>query len=704
MTILDQFYWLTTDRTPPIRTSVALVRSPSSSHLPFHWCSPRTIFTCLGLAIGIYVVYPTIFPSKKMFTRRPDKHTTGLVNLRNDCFANASLQALSSLAGLTEYLNEFLLQYLQLKEFFERKGIMEQVIEGRAGEVPSKKGRFDWHKFSFPLHDALADIDSVLQQTLTTSTTVSVWTFLHRLEAIFNSRISRSQHDAHELTMLVMETLEMENLKLLSILAYTKENLHKIIDARASDYRQLNWQVVEFPFHGLVLSKMQCTRCNKTSKPHFSAFLVMTLCVPQLLTSSVESLLSDAESERIDGYHCVVCRAKHTIAAIQQNPKLTLDDMEETITSLETIANGYINDDVSTEVEALFKRIPGQVVSTVVASRSIIKPPKIFAIHLSRSTFNGQSVIRNPCRVKFGDRLSLSIGHYHLELQSLAENGTPEEQTHSRVLTTDVNDVEDETVQREDFEEHGSEEASLDVTSVAGASMNSENTTPRETFSQLPKEAFKSVTSLNTHNSISDEAASHLNASRDQLERLSESFSQFDFAENDVYTYKLKSMIRHQGSHSQGHYEAYKRKPTFVKMKDGTIMRLSPKINRSLLGETAALGNGSIANDVAEHQGENHKSKISLMKQPEVIDSTVSERDVTSGLHSPREVSVVLPPAPLTEQLTQAIEPATKKFKKLSSVVKHPFWRISDSQVSETSTETVLDETSSVYMLYYERK
>ena len=46
-----------------------------------------------------------------------------------------------------------------------------------------------------------------------TTRTISVWTFLHELENIFNAKMSRSQHDAHELTQLINETLENENLK-----------------------------------------------------------------------------------------------------------------------------------------------------------------------------------------------------------------------------------------------------------------------------------------------------------------------------------------------------------------------------------------------------------------------------------------------------------------------------------------------------------
>ena len=62
-----------------------------------------------------------------------------------------------------------------------------------------------------------------------TTRTISVWTFLHELENIFNAKMSRSQHDAHELTQLINETLENENLKFKSFVRFITLNLETIL-------------------------------------------------------------------------------------------------------------------------------------------------------------------------------------------------------------------------------------------------------------------------------------------------------------------------------------------------------------------------------------------------------------------------------------------------------------------------------------------
>ena len=90
-----------------------------------------------------------------------------------------------------------------------------------------------------------------------------------------------------------------------------------------------------------------------------------------------------------------------------------------------------------------------------------MKPPKIFGLHLSRSSFDGQVVTRNSCRVKFSDKMTLSIGkEYHDKLKQFQtmvqkEDEKLREKYTSNVLTTDENDMEDEDVQREDIDEKG---------------------------------------------------------------------------------------------------------------------------------------------------------------------------------------------------------------------------------------------------------
>lgn len=65
--------------------------------------------------------------------------------------------------------------------------------------------------------------------------------------------------------------------------------------------------------------------------------------------------------------------------------------------------------------------------------------------------------------------------------------------------------------------------------------------------------------------------------------------------------------------------------------------------------------------------------------------------------------------AELDEQLSKvklsndSMNNSKMKMKKIPSLIKHPFWKVGDSQVAEVSKSSVLLETASVYMLYYER-
>ena len=82
-----------------------------------------------------------------MFSKRPDKYTTGFINLRNDCFANSSLQAYSSLPSLTEYLNKFITCFKKLLEFIETHDIdVQKLIDLRLEsnkfyKIPNLKDR-----------------------------------------------------------------------------------------------------------------------------------------------------------------------------------------------------------------------------------------------------------------------------------------------------------------------------------------------------------------------------------------------------------------------------------------------------------------------------------------------------------------------------------------------------------------------------------
>lgn len=789
-----------------------------------------------GILVGLsfYILLPSIsipfLPDhrQQMFSKRPDKYTTGLINLRNDCFANSSLQAYLALPKLTEYLNEFISAFKQLKKFMEANGIKPELhINTQDESHGSSKFKTNNSKFEIPLHYALSKMMKSLQETRMSSRTISVWTFLHALEKIFNAKISKSQHDAQELTQLINETLENENVKILKKLKQLRKELlnnpNLINDLDAI-------QLPEFPFSGLILSQMKCLSCSFVSKPNFSPFLMLTLNAPEKSSTELETIIDENESESIEGYQCLKCR----LIKITENENHLKEigksnNSEDEVSILNTLFDLNnddklcINDDLSPELEEYIKSYNkygldiAKVTSTVFRRQQILKPPKIFGIHLSRSSFNGVDVTRNSCRVSFKDHLTLSIGKdYHEELKQF--QGTANEESiseaanfSSNVLTNDIDDVEDEEHQREDIDENGNEDEENEEISTTD---NGDNTTSDNEFDDGDDDSdSSSLTSTETSHTTptirgstkdkqfdaasssttlrTPETLNNAPITEDQTDKLRKHFRSFKFNDNDIYKYKLRALIKHLGSHSQGHYECYKRKPLYVKDREGVIFKLSPEILDDITGDitcdvtgisvldptfrdeerNASSHNakddnssetvtrkkkfsfsfsnnrrGSVASSSSDNVDSTNKAgsnthdevtnlrnineeeyedsssglrrKLSTMmgRRPSVFQADPANANIQeiihSGLNTPAELLVDGPEVDYFSSFgggPQKTIPEDKeqskkvKMRKIPSLIKHPFWRISDSEITEVSRSTVLWENSSVYMLYYER-
>lgn len=744
----------------------------------------------LILSTAFYILLPSLpfYKKKEMFSKRPDKYTTGFINLRNDCFANSSLQAYSSLPSLTEYLNKFITCFKKLLEFIETHDIdVQKLIDLRLESnkfLQNSKFKRSNSTYDIPLHFAMAAMVKKLQEIELASRTISVWTFLHELEKIFNAKMSRSQHDAHELTQLINETLENENLKLKSFVKFLMLNLHKMLKDHPSpkDYNDLeNIVVPEFPFDGLILSQMTCLSCNGVSKPNFSPFVILTLPVPLAPSTKLEKMLDENESEQIEGYQCIKCRVGKIVLNEERMKRDIPSDQESFIKQIFDLYNSpnlCINEDIPEDLEIFIKNynVDGidisRVTSTVQKKSQILKPPKIFGLHLSRSSFDGQVVTRNSCQVEFNDKMTLSIGsEYHDKLKQFQamvheEDEKQMEKLTNKVLTTDVNDMEDGDVQREDIEERGQEDDEEDdeedLGDVTDEGTTTENATDEleddeededdEDSSSLTSQESvpQTITTSSTIRPSSDSTnGSHEHSinlapiSNKQTDNLKEIFKRFKFNDNDLYKYRLRAVIKHVGSHTQGHYECFKHKPLFVKDKDGNIFKLSPEIHDDITGETHA--NAELIDDnssSSSSKGTRRRSSVrsngsndldsrfrgrfsSMMgRRPSVFQANPSgvEEIISSGLQTPAEILVDDPSLNNFENAFAAhnfkdsfaktstvneednAKPEKKvKMKKIPSTITKPYWRISDAQVTEVTKGAVLSEETTVYMLYYER-
>lgn len=722
----------------------------------------RAFLAVFTVGLLYYVFLPSLPSSanKRMFSKRPDKHTSGLINMRNDCFANSSIQAYSSLPGLNEYLNKFIKAYrLMIEASFSLNVDFDKIISWQSLSVcahskfnnnEAELVKLVKNNLKIALHFALAKILRNLQETQLTSRTISVWTFLHELEKIYNAKISRSQHDAHELTQLINETLETENLNCIKVL--------KAFKGQFQGEREIPHclQIVdfpEFPFNGLVLSQMKCLKCLFVSKPNITPFLMLTLHLPQESSTSLEELLNKNGFETISGYQCLRCRITKILRNEEHYAKLgrtndpSFQINVDKLMDLNDNQNLFINEDLPPELEKFVQEYDqdgikiSDITSRVFRKTRILKPPKDFGIHLSRSAFNGVSISRNPCRVSFNDKLTLSIDEEYLpELHKFGKGAVDDvfsARLASKVLTTDANDMEDESVQREDFDVTGEDtEIESDDKDAASNDWSSSDTDLVDAGSEslsLENTAQPPISKGNKYSALKSDGLENGLISSDQKVSLLNHFRQFNFNESNNYKYRLRAVIRHQGSHTQGHYECYKRKPLFVKGNDGNIIKLWSEIDATNLKEAEQLLHAENikeknrtsstssyglqeSGDMVEHGNFRRKFSSMMGRRPSIIQADPIEANlqeiISSGLTTPAEVLVNdyfhIPTADdvhthLNKKSAVNDGWSKVKLKKTPSMLKYPYWRIGDSQVTEVSRSAVMLETSSVYMLYYER-
>lgn len=701
--------------------------------------------------------------NKKMFTKRPDKYAAGFINMRNDCFANSSLQAYSSLPSFTEYLNKMLGVYQHTLELVNQLDIdLDAVVDlekirafshskFNASEAGNDaKTTRDYFKIN--LHVAMAKMVSKLNNTQMLTKNLSVWTFLHEIEKIYNARISKSQHDAHELTQLINETLETENIICIRVMQLITEHLQKTPEM--APYVLLLQVFPEFPIGGLVILQMKCLTCSFVSKPGILPFLMLTLHPPQELATDLDTLLQKNGLETITEYHCVKCRLLKIIGNedyMAENGHKNDPAEEEIIYKLRKWnldSQLFINEDLPLEIEKYVNSYNKggldiqKITSSVFRETHILKPPKVFGIHLSRSAFNGVTLTRNPCRVSFEDKLSLSIDDgYVVDLQKLQQQFTSDAQLNQQktaVLTTDVNDME--TASENSLDEEVVNEREQDLMNTASSENDEVSDQEILDNASLTTEASgASVASLgNTIATSKQETLNSAPISEDQTKNLIKHFGHFKFNENNVYKYRLRALIRHNGLHIQGHYECFKKKPLFVKDSEGTIFKLAPEIDDDLVheieeaqpktGDTEPSERSALTASDSKPSFRNRLSSI-IARRPSIMQATPTDSNLQEiidlGIATPAEILLdekdYFQP-PTAHDIEKSFDKFSKsgfgeapappaptssdkkvKMKKIPSTIRYPYWRIGDTHVQEVSKAAVMFENASAYMLYYER-
>ncbi|QLQ79460.1 hypothetical protein HG537_0C01070 [Torulaspora globosa] len=654
----------------------------------------------LLVTLSLYILTPSIVRlvfGPKMFansSKRSDKYTTGLINNRNDCFANSSVQALASLPRLTSYLNDFLRQVsvvmgleheklnynhnldhdiltpkvevgnpidssvdrlvsseIGISKIKSSNSISTLQEESRPGDhTPalstaqhSLEGNDKENEGQMPkilMHQGLARILSQLQETISSSRHISVWPLLHILEIIFNAKISTGQNDAHELTQIILETLQKENLR---VKKYVKTNKFDV-------------ELPELPFAGELADHLVCLRCTNSSKVNVHPFIIYPLTVPQTMSARISDMVSDNQTNTIEGYSCLTCK----VSAIVNNEKArgfenaSAEERKILETLQKALPDLSINDELSQDLTSYINSynkdgvVPANLKSTIVKKTVVVRSPSILVMHLSRSMFDGMSYARNSCGVAFEEILE----------------------------------------------------------------------------------------------------------SREQLIRNNKCVG------INPISYKLRAVVKHTGSHSQGHYECYRHKPDFVKdITTKAVINRSPVIDTTLINgppqhqttnpspqdflanndfslNSSALpsrSNSETTTDdyIIENSDSSKPSRRSSTLQK--ITGYLSRRgsvstetcaDTTNDYNRSRASSIASSQMERTVSTdsqssfvnssesnvgntsasdADALPGDKRPLKKIKSVAKYPYWHISDAKVKEAKTDQVLGELRYVYMLYYEQ-
>jgi len=598
-----------------------------------------------------------------MFKKRPDKTTTGLINATVDCFANSTVQALASLPGLNVYLNDF----------FSTQSALGKLLEDRrSNEEPHNDTRSsDLSVPSTPLHEALSILLSQLQETIYERRSISVWSFLNVLEKIFNSRISKSQHDAHELLQLILETLEKEYVSVQLFIGVNEELFN---DSPVS--------IPQFPFSSLSINQLRSVECGGSSSLGFDHMAIYSLPTPRKPFISLPDLIKENQREVIEGYNCVKCNVLFCIDVLSKSPDPTPTERENLKQLKKLNVTLKINDDLPPSLQAFVdqtcKRYKYQLKSTLIRNHGLAKPPKILPIHLSRSIFLQSQAVRNSCKVEFDEILALDINESILEEAQKFIDEKLKEAIQDAKERKPIDNNSSETLPpnllfTEDEKHVGIEEPMF----VENAGQDSED------------ESLSSNEHIESSNTVTN---------ADNESKNLESSAKVE-SETSIKkcTYKLQAVICHQGSHRIGHYECYRRKPHYYKTSTSNefLSDVPELLFKAPAEETAGPPPETPLSDPSPEVDESNQDIPSdAVKSPE-----------SSGSRFRRRMSSIISMPKLNDDNSPAnsSDQQSKPTRKLvSSSVKNPFWKISDSKITEYKLEDVLKDSGAAYMLFYE--
>ncbi|CAG8940884.1 unnamed protein product [Penicillium salamii] len=353
------------------------------------------------------------------------KSIVGLSNLANDCFINSVLQALAGLGDLRVYLiHELHRRQLDGPDTYQTVASDDELSAGQTDKLRELQQGITTR--------ALKEMLDRLNERPIYKKTISARDFIQALEYAFRTRISRNQQDAQEFLQIVLERLcdeyhagvrarkralgsaasaegssqESSSEVEVRIDDGSVHGLPAIIDTKLKEIDQESG----FPFEGKMESQIECQFCHYQYKPNQTAFVNLTLQVPQKSSTTLGSCFDGLlKTEYIEDFRCDRCSLQHAVDVKSKElarvrSQGDRDRLEKELTRLREA----IETDPEAELEGITFPPSESVPKRRIARHMRITAfPKVIAIHLSRSIFDRSSSSKNAAKVSFPERLPL---------------------------------------------------------------------------------------------------------------------------------------------------------------------------------------------------------------------------------------------------------------------------------------------------------
>lgn len=364
------------------------------------------------------------------------KSIVGLSNVANDCFINSVLQALAGLGDLRVYLiRELHRRELDGPEIYHAVPSQDELPRG---DRPDKVRELQQGIITRALKEML----DRLNERPIYKKTISARGFIQALEFAFRTRISRNQQDAQEFLQIVLERLCDEyhagvrarqralgpvltsagssGLEAVSDTTIPEDpaevevriddgstnGLPAIIDTKLKEIDN----EAGFPFEGKLESQIVCQFCHYQYKPNQTAFVNLTLQVPQKSSATLNSCFDGLlKTEYIEDFRCDRCRLQHAVDfKVQEKARTHSQSEQERLSGEIDILRETLETDPERELQGIVLP-PSELAPKRQIARHmrIVAFPKVIAIHLSRSIFDRSSSTKNAAKVSFPERLPL---------------------------------------------------------------------------------------------------------------------------------------------------------------------------------------------------------------------------------------------------------------------------------------------------------